>query len=114
MRRPWPGPIAFCWLHGHEMGKRDIEKYGCTDPIKQTYGICEHIQFYGEKKEAMDPVELQKIYDNMVRDLAKQGVRLEGRDIKLVQAMPGGCRVRLPFDEAEKARRDKLGQRSCI
>lgn len=88
--------------------------FGCTDPGKQAYGICEHIMFYGDKKEAMNQMELQAIYDNMVRDLAKKGVRLEGRNINLVQAMPGGCKVKLSLDDAEKVRRQRFANKRCM
>lgn len=72
--------------------------------------------FYGDKKEAMDPVTMQKIYDQLTRDLAAQGVRLEGRNINLVQSMPGGCKVKLSFDEAERDRRERVAtaKRQCI
>lgn len=111
---PRPQRIAFCWLHGWEMGKEAIKRFGCTDPGKQIYGICEHIMFYGDKKEAMDLAELQAIYDNMVRDLAKKGVRLEGRNINLVQAMPGGCKVKLSIGDAEKVRRERFKSKRCM
>lgn len=115
MKEKKPRPVAFCWLKGREIEKRFIEEFGCTDPEKQIYGVCEHIMFYGDKKEAMDPVTMQMIYDKLTRDLADQGVRLEGSRINLVQAMPGGVKVKLSFDEAEKARREMVAtKRKCI
>lgn len=64
--------------------------------------------FYGEKKEAIEPMKIQMIYERMIHDLAANGVRLEGRNINLVQVLPGGARVRLSLEVAEKVRRDKF------
>lgn len=115
MKEKKPRPYAFCWLKGCEIGKKFIDKMGCIDPEKQIYGVCEHIMFYGDKKTAMDPAAMQRIYDQLIRDLAVQGVRLEGRNMNLVQAMPGGVKVKLPFDEAEKARVEKVAaKRKCM
>lgn len=108
LTRPFKQPIAFCWLHGWELGKEAIFKLKCIEPGKQTYGKCEHLMYYGEKKEAIDIIAIQTIYERMISDLAANGVRLEGRNINLVQVLPGGARVRLSLEVAEKIRRDKF------
>ena len=115
MREKRPRPIAFCFLKGIELNKNNIEHWGCRDPEKQIYGVCQHYLHYGDKKVVLDPKTMQNIYDKFIRDLATQGVRLEGRSIHLVQVMPGGVNVKLSFDEAEKARREKVAaKRKCI
>lgn len=70
--------------------------------------------YYGEKKEAIDIVAIQTIYERMISDLAANGVRLEGRNMNLVQVLPGGARVRLSLEVAEKIRRDKFINRKKV
>ena len=115
MKAKKPRPVAFCWLKGVELSKQNIDYWGCRDAEKQIYGVCQHYMHYGKKKSPLDPVAMQKIYDNLTKDLATLGVRLEGRSINLVQVIPGGMKVKLSFDEAEKARREMVAtKRKCM
>lgn len=51
MKAKLPPTVAYCWLYGIELSKKQIEAKGCTDPDKQSdpSGLCKHIQFYGQK-----------------------------------------------------------------
>lgn len=53
-------------------------------------------------------MKIQTVYESMIHTLAANGVRLEGRNMNLVQVLPGGARVRLSLEVAEKVRRDKF------
>jgi hypothetical protein len=113
MKPPSPRPVAFCWYKYWEMSKKSIDYWGCTDPKKQAYGKCEHLMFYGDKHEAMDSDAIQQVYESCMRILLSKGIRLEGRNMNLVQVLPGGARIQLPVDDAEKIRREKIQCNKC-
>jgi hypothetical protein len=107
-------PVAFCWLKGWEMNKKRIQEYGCSDPKKQIYGKCEHLQVYGDKRNELDPQQMQMIYETLIQDLAYRGVRIEGRAMNLVQAQPGGQKIKLSFEDAESKRRESIKVTKCV
>jgi len=108
MQTKSPAPVAFCWLKGIELSRKNIEFWGCRDPEKQVYGVCHHFMQYGDKQEALDTEKMQDIYNKLIRDLAARGVRIEGHGLNLVQLLPGGPKIKISFDDAEKARREKI------
>jgi hypothetical protein len=104
MKQKHPQPVAYCWNYSREMSRRDIAEKGCTDWKKQSRGVCKHLQMYGEGRQDVRRMTMQELYESIRDTLEQHGVRLVGSRISLLQEMPGGGRMRLGFDDAEKVR----------
>lgn len=119
MKPPSPRRVAYCWNYGRELTRPDIERIGCTNPEKQKHmdGVCKHLQLYGDaekerrwramrERQAIQrrKTTMQELYNTIAEALEQNGVKLEGNRINLVQELPNGGKMRLWFDDAERAR----------
>ena len=103
MKLKWPPPVAYCWYHGREMTKRDIERSACTNPDKQYDKVCKHLMRYGPRERTGGArLTMQELYDQIKQTLEDHGMRLEGSRMCLVQELPDGSTLRFWLDDADR------------